>query len=362
MAVDDSSNIPPFPAHVPTAPLLRISLSKLLAADPTEVDRLWTASCNLGFFYLDLSTPPSVAINGGALLSDASALFSLASSLFALPTLEKAKYDMAAEGSYFGYKGYGAGIIDAAGTPDRNEFYNVSKDDILGLSLPLRAPDLLTPHRPLFTSFIHAAHSLTLLVLDILNMKLQLPPGTLTTLHALDKPSGDQVRMIKAPPQPPQDQRTVLGAHTDFGSVTVLFNRVGGLQVQLPEGVKAEGEETEDGWAYVRPLPEHAVINLGDALVKFSAGVLRSNIHRVVSPPGEQAGVTRYSVVYFSRPGDEVVLRPLKESPVVRGRVGDGEEEEEVSSKEWVLRRALGRRGVGRWEDSKGTEGERVKA
>ena len=48
-------------------------------------------------------------------------------------------------------------------------------------------------------------------------------------------------------------------------------------------------------------------MNLGDALVKFSAGVLRSNIHRVVPPPGVQGCETRYSLVYFSRPEDEVV-------------------------------------------------------
>jgi len=61
------------------------------------------------------------------------------------------------------------------------------------------------------------------------------------------------------------------------------------------------GEEEGEHWCYVRPLEGHCIINLGDALVKFTKGVLRSNIHRVVSPPGGQAGTTRYSLVYFSR-------------------------------------------------------------
>lgn len=39
------------------------------------------------------------------------------------------------------------------------------------------------------------------------------------------------------------DQRA-LGQHTDLSSLTVLFNRLGGLQVQLPE--------SED-WVYGRP-------------------------------------------------------------------------------------------------------------
>lgn len=109
-----------------------------------------------------------------------------------------------------------------------------------------------------------------------------------------------------------------------------------------------EVEEAEEQWTYVRPLPGHAIINLGDALVKFSSGILRSNIHRVISPPGVQAEETRFSLVYFSRPEDDVMLRSLKnESKMImekvrkdREREGKGgekgeegkEEEEEVST------------------------------
>ena len=129
----------------------------------------------------------------------------------------------------------------------------------------------------------------------------------------------------------------------------MLFNRVGGLQV-LPQG--------EDGeWLYVRPLPGHAIVNLGDAMVKFTNGLLRSNIHRVVSPPGEQGGWTRYSVVYFARPEDDVLLRRLEGSKLIPEV--EGGEEEEINSKDWVLRRALGRRDDVKsvdFEKSVGTE------
>ena len=102
----------------------------------------------------------------------------------------------------------------------------------------------------------------------------------------------------------------------------------------------------------MRPLPGHCVINLGDALVKFSNGTLRSNIHRVVAPPGEQGKETRYSLVYFSRPEDDVVLRSL----VGGGQDGESEGTGGVTAKEWILRRALGRRKVDGWEASGGTE------
>ena len=45
---------------------------------------------------------------------------------FQLPVEEKVRDDFMEQGSYFGYKGYGAGIVDKEGNRDRNEFYNVS--------------------------------------------------------------------------------------------------------------------------------------------------------------------------------------------------------------------------------------------
>lgn len=200
--------------------------------------------------------------------------------------------------------------------------------------------------------------------------RLQLSPGYLENLHEILSASGDQVRFIKAPPQPADDRKIALGAHTDFGSVTVLFNRLGGLQVRLPEGIEAvpaktpgqmtqtEKNATEGGWAYVHPLPGHAIINLGDALVKFSAGILRSNIHRIAIPPGAQGDVVRYSLVYFSRPVDEVLLRPLRDSPLIDRQAGPPTGEEEFNSKEWILRRVLSTR-PGKYfdlEKAKGTE------
>lgn len=205
-----------------------------------------------------------------------------------------------------------------------------------------------------------------MLITTLISSRLPLTPavrsaGGLPALHRLFAVSGDQIRFVKAPPQVPSLAGVALGEHTDFGSVTVLFNRLGGLQVRLPEGVDAVAASApveggrglcEDGWTYVRPLPGHCIVNLGDALVKFSKGGVRSNVHRVVAPPGEQGVVTRYSLVYFCRPEDQVVLKSLVEDDG-----GEGEEEEEVTAKEWILRRALGRRKTDGWAKSAGTEG-----
>ncbi|CAI7634726.1 unnamed protein product [Penicillium discolor] len=339
--------IPPFPDDVSTAPLLRLSSGKLLEGDPTEHKRLFQASTDIGFFYLDLSDSDQ----GSSLLGDADDLFQVGERLFELSLEEKKQYDFSGQNSYFGYKGQGAAVVDKQGNLDRNEFYNVSKDDIMGISDPLPAPDTLHKSRARLGSFMQGSHAFVTLILDILNDQLALPKDTLSNLHRQQAVSGDQVRFVKAPPQPVDDRRTALGQHTDFGSVTVLFNRLGGLQV-LPPGADAE-------WVYVRPLPGHAIVNLGDAMVKFTNGLFRSNIHRVVAPPGLQAESTRYSLVYFARPEDSVMLRRLEESDMIPA-IEDGQTEEEINSKDWIIRRALGRR-VDRvndldFEKSAGTE------
>ncbi|KAF3037888.1 hypothetical protein E8E11_001604 [Didymella keratinophila] len=355
------ADIPSFPDNVPTAPLLRISLAKLLSSDAGEQERCWQACQELGFFYLDLRGD-----DGEALLEDADQLFELMKTFYDLPVSDKVKYDLKSKGSYFGYKGYGEGIIDAKGTRDKNEFYNVSKDDVLGLSERLPCPDVLDGEekRALFKSYIERSHAVCSTIITFVSNCLPLSQkakddGGLEAVHRLRATSGDQIRFVRAPPQEPTTKGVALGEHTDFGSVTVLFNRLGGLQVRLPEHLSAvppaqdgasetEKRLCEDGWCYVQPLPGHCIVNLGDALVKFSSGRLRSNIHRVVAPPGRQGEVTRYSLVYFCRPEDDVILKSLVE--------GGEQEAEGVTAKEWILRRALGRREPGGWEKSSGTE------
>lgn len=216
-------------------------------------------------------------------------------------------------------------------------------------------PDTLLRNRQALQTMMTMSHSISMLILRLLNDSLGFPLETLGDLHRFDVPSGDLIRIIKAPPQPKDNRGVTLPAHTDYGSVTVLFNRLGGLQV-LPPG------QTE--WMYVRPMPGHAIINIGDALVKFTNGALRSNFHRIVSPPGAQAEFTRFSMLYFCRPNDDVVLRPLEGSD----RIPEMDEQElsemeQITSKEWILRRALGRRAKlpsVDWEKIAGTEPVRV--
>jgi hypothetical protein len=118
--IESFSGIPDFPADIPMAPLLRLSLASL-RKDAAESDALYHASKTLGFFYLDLRHDDQ----GKALLSDADGLFCVGEELFDLGREELDKFNYKPLGSYFGYKGFGKGIVDKSGTLDRNEFYNV---------------------------------------------------------------------------------------------------------------------------------------------------------------------------------------------------------------------------------------------
>jgi isopenicillin N synthase-like dioxygenase len=130
------------------------------------------------------------------------------------------------------------------------------------------------------------------------------------------------MRLIKSTPG---TNALVAGAHTDFGSLTVLFNNIGGLQVLL---------SPDEGWLWVPPVEGCAIINLGDAIVRFTDGLFRSATHRVVQPPAEQGGLDRYSVVYFERPNDDVKLRPLTKDA--------GSLDDYPTAQQWIERRVLG--------------------
>ena len=81
-------------------------------------------------------------------------------------------------------------------------------------------------------------------------------------------------------------------AHTDMGTLTVVFSKLPGLQALLPGA---------DGWSFIPPREGHAVVNVGDSLRFLSGGVLTSSLHRVV-PPMDSSAKDKFSVIYFLRP------------------------------------------------------------
>lgn len=207
----------------------------------------------------------------------------------------------------------------------------------MGVSEPEEVPDVLDRGRTALRSFIEHAHSLCMLILSHLDKHLQLAPGTLAALHELQRSSTDQARMLKMSPQPEGDRRTSLLPHTDFGSVTLLWNILGGLQIQRPEA-----QIDEECWEFVKPEPGCAIVNMGDAMVKLTNGIIRSNLHRVAYAPGEQAVFDRYSLAYFSRPLDNVLMKALSggNHKSLSDEHSNEQENGIYTMKEWVAKRS----------------------
>ncbi|KAJ7116904.1 Clavaminate synthase-like protein [Mycena epipterygia] len=341
------STFPPFPDNIPTHPLLVIDYERIKAGDGEEIERLWTAGTKLGFWYLK-NHGVNEQVHG---------MFEMAAETMALPIEEKMKYGQGDDGMSFGYKPAGANVINASGQVDAVEFINVAKDDALAWPAQARRSYPSTVNvrmESTIVSFVEKSLAVNNTLLDVFNDKLGLPKGTLSRLHPREEYSESETRSTFSPPIV---DRQVISAHTDFGSLSFLHNRLGGLQVFVP------GAET---WQYVKPIPGHAICNLGDAMVIFSGGILRSNLHRVVNPPGDQATFYRYSLVYFMRPANSVVLRALTdESPMIAVAVTNATDPKKfdpgVTSLEWFARRIKNRRpknqtGPETWMASRGTE------
>ncbi len=134
------------------------------------------------------------------------------------------------------------------------------------------------------------------------------------------------------------------GAHSDYGSITLLFQRRNepGLEIQTPWNtwhsvpVYPCGTESD--------VSPPILVNIGDLLSYWTNGLLKSAVHRVVTVnksgaekgaeegsgggmAGEAGTVVsdRYSIAYFCHPVDETPLEPVP-SERVRGRKGGAEE------------------------------------
>ena len=80
------------------------------------------------------------------------------------------------------------------------------------------------------------------------------------------------------------------GAHTDFGTVTLLFqDDIGGLEVQSSEGK----------WIPATPILNTIVVNTGDLLSRWTNKIYKSTLHRVRPMVSNKE---RYSIAFFADP------------------------------------------------------------
>jgi isopenicillin N synthase-like dioxygenase len=99
---------------------------------------------------------------------------------------------------------------------------------------------------------------------------------------------------------PPQPGQLRAGAHSDYGTVTVLRadNAPGGLEVLVA-----------DRWTAVPLVSDSLIINLGDAMARWTNDRWRSTLHRVVTPPANLAATSRrQSIAFFHNANWDAVI------------------------------------------------------
>ena len=154
---------------------------------------------------------------------------------------------------------------------------------------PAEPPDL----QPVWSEYYHAMGALAENLMRIFAMGLGLDE------HYFDKMvdrhiSRLRVRNYPAPTVPPKPGQIRAGAHSDYGSLTILGteDKPGGLQVF----------NSDSEWVDVPFVPGTYVVNIGDLMARWTNDAWVSTLHRVVNPPEGVADSRRQSLVFFHNP------------------------------------------------------------
>jgi isopenicillin N synthase-like dioxygenase len=109
------------------------------------------------------------------------------------------------------------------------------------------------------------------------------------TGHSIDVLRMNNYR-LPHPGTPLEPDQLGMGAHTDYGIVTVLWaDRVPGLEILGADG----------GWHPVMPAGGALLVNLGDAIARWTNEEWISTMHRVAAPRVNGVLVPRRSAAYF---------------------------------------------------------------
>jgi isopenicillin N synthase-like dioxygenase len=110
-----------------------------------------------------------------------------------------------------------------------------------------------------------------------------------------------RVRNYPAPQEIPKPGQLRAGAHSDYGSLTILKTE------DKPGGLQVYNQARE--WVDVPIVPGCFIVNLGDLMARWTNDYWVSTLHRVVNPPMETADVSRrQSLVFFHNPNYDAVV------------------------------------------------------
>jgi len=278
-----------------------VNLSDFISGDPIKkqqfVDQIGDAYEKIGF----------VALRGHFLNEDLiENLYSEIKNFFDLPLEVKEKYEIKGLGGQRGYTSFGKEHAKGRKEGDLKEFWHfgqyVEDDSALEKEYP---PNITVQELAKFNEVGKETYKMlektAKYVLRALALHLNLEE---TYFDEYIKNGNSILRPIHYPPIESEPKNAVrAAAHGDINLITLLMGAQGkGLQVQNNDG----------DWIDAMAQPDELMINVGDMLSRHSNNKLKSTIHRVVNPPKELWGTSRYSIPFFMHPKGDMKLNVLE--------------------------------------------------
>jgi isopenicillin N synthase-like dioxygenase len=225
-------------------------------------------------------------------------VFTHSKDFFNFPLEIKQQFAWSDEHSNQGYVGIERERLDPNKPGDLKEAFNIGKQEDgdrqnLSSYSPAQNSSIL--------AFYQVCTELANKVLQAFALALQLPEDFFANNH---NQQNHTLRLLHYPPiqQPPQIEQVRAGEHSDYGSITFLFqDEVGGLEVQT-----ASGE-----WIAAPAIPGTVVVNTGDLMQRWTNHMFCSTKHRVMIPNDDRIKQSRFSIAFFCHPNEDTEIACL---------------------------------------------------
>lgn len=232
-------------------------------------------------------------------------LYKYVQQFFALPSEVKLKHEKPELAGQRGYTSFGREHAKGFDAPDLKEFFQYGQTIENGEEVGEEYPDnVVVDEVPQFTPTLYKAYrnfekSGTAL-LQAIAMFLDLDENYFDEWVE----NGNSIlRAIHYPPINNEPKSAIRAEqHEDINLITLLVGAsADGLQILTKQ----------NEWVGVTSLPEQIVVNVGDMLQRLTNNRLRSTTHRVVNPPRELWGTSRFSIPFFLHPKSSMSLACL---------------------------------------------------
>lgn len=223
---------------------------------------------------------------------------------FALPEEEKRAYFVAGGGGARGYTPFKTEIAKGATHVDLKEFWHVGRE----LAADHRFADAMAPNiwpdrpegfRETFLDLFAALDTAGDKLLSAIARYLGLAPDW---FDPAVRDGNSVLRLLHYPPVTEDAPNVRAGAHEDINLITLLLGA---------EEAGLELLDRDGRWLPVKPPEGAMVVNVGDMLQRLTNHVLPSTTHRVVNPPVERRGHSRYSMPFFLHPAPDFLIETL---------------------------------------------------